>query len=96
MTEAAPAREYPRRVQLLETIERHRELIDSSAQPVPGVPPIGSVARQVNRHGRQMQPMAGERQKLIGKEFETVSFANRRKKNRRRRELAKDSRRKNR
>ena len=49
-----------------------------------------------NHRGAQMQPMAGERQKLIGKQFETVAFANRRQKNRARRELAKASRKKNR
>jgi hypothetical protein len=43
-----------------------------------------------------MQPMAGERQKLIGAQLETVAFANRRKKNRVRRELAKASRKRNR
>ena len=52
--------------------------------------------RQVNRHGATMQPMAGERQKLIGAQFETVAFANRRKKSRARRALQKASRAKNR
>jgi hypothetical protein len=43
-----------------------------------------------------MQPMAGERQKIIGAQLETVEFAKRRKKNRARRALAKASRAKNR
>jgi hypothetical protein len=60
--------------------------------------PAGDLPRRVqpNRRGQQMQPMAGERQKIIGKQFETVAFANRRQKNRARRELAKASRKKNR
>lgn len=52
--------------------------------------------RQPNRHGATMQPMAGERQKIIGAQLETVEFAKRRKKNRARRALAKASRAKNR
>jgi hypothetical protein len=55
---------------------------------VPGRPP--------DRRGQRMQPMAGQRQKLIGAQLETVAFANRRKKNRKRRELAKASRKRNR
>lgn len=40
--------------------------------------------------------MAGERQKIIGAQHETVAFANRRKKNRARREMQKASRKRNR
>lgn len=60
--------------------------------------PAGEIPSRVqpNRRGKTMQPMAGARQKIIGAQFETVEFANRRKKNRARRELQKKARRKNR
>jgi hypothetical protein len=61
--------------------------------------PAGDLPRRVrpvDRKGQRMQPMAGERQKLIGAQLETVAFANRRKKNRVRREIAKASRKRNR
>ena len=63
-TEAAPARESPRRVR--------------------------------RRDGKATQPMAGQRQKIIGAQHETIEFAKRRQKNRARRALAKASRKKNR
>lgn len=53
-------------------------------------------ARPISRKGKALQPMAGARQKIIGAQLETVEFANRRKKNRARRALAKASRAKNR
>lgn len=60
-------------------------------------PARGSPRRvQPNRRGQQMQPMAGDRQKIIGAQFETVAFAKRRQKNRARRALQKASRKRNR
>jgi hypothetical protein len=48
------------------------------------------------RDGKATQPMAGQRQKIIGAQHETIEFAKRRQKNRARRELAKASRKRNR
>ena len=53
-------------------------------------------ARVRRRDGKATQPMAGERQKIIGAQHETIQFAKRRQKNRARRELAKASRKRNR
>ena len=74
------------------------KLLDASlrANAPGGESPARVQPRQPNRRGQEMRPMAGERQKIIGAQFETVAFAKRRQKNRARSELAKASRKRNR